>query len=148
MTIGAEPLVIGVGNSWRRDDGVGAEVVERLRGKLPTLELPGEGTELIEAWRDTGWVIVIDAMRSGGPVGTILHIDAAAGPLPKGRFSCLSHQFGLAEAVEMARLLGRLPPKIEIYGIEAADLGQGKGLSPAVEAAAIRLSADLLEMRR
>jgi len=130
-------LLIGVGNAWRRDDGAGPAVAERLADHpgLRTLVLPGEGSELIEAWSGQAHVIVVDAMRSGAPAGTIRHFDAVTQPLPAGEFPSLSHRFGLAEAVEMARILGRLPARLDIWGIEAGDAGQGPGLSPKVDAA-------------
>jgi len=132
-------LLIGIGNAWRRDDGAGPAVAERLAGHpgLRTLILPGEGSEVIEAWRGLDHVIVVDAMRSGAAVGTIRRFDAASVSLPAGEFPSLSHRFGLAEAVEMARILGRLPARLDIWGIEAGDVGQGPGLSPEVEAAVV-----------
>ncbi len=136
-------LLIGVGNAWRHDDGAGPAVAQRLRARMPTLVLPGEGTELIEAWRRVRRVVVVDAMRSGAPIGTIRRFDAAAGPLPAAAFSGLSHRFGLAEAIEMARLLDRLPPEITVFGIEADDFSPGLGLGPAVEAAVLRLAGVL-----
>ena len=135
-------LVIGIGNAWRRDDGAGPAVAERLVG-LPCLILPGEGAGLMEAWQKAAHVVVVDAMRSGAPAGTIRHFDATVEPLPTGAFACLSHQFGLAEAVEVARVLGRLPPRLDIWGIEAVDFGQGLGLSPAVEAAVAEVAAQI-----
>ncbi len=140
-----QALVIGVGNAWRHDDGAGPAVAERLRGRRQVLVLPGEGTELIEAWRQADRVIVIDAMRSGAPAGTIRRFDAAAAPLPARSFSGLSHRFGLAEAIEMARLLDRLPNEIAVFGIEATDFSPGAGLSPDVEAAVSQLVAEIGE---
>lgn len=136
-------LLIGVGNIWRHDDGAGPMVAERLRGRMQVLVLPGEGTELIEAWRHADRVVVIDAMRSGAATGTIRRFDAAAAPLPAEAFGGLSHRFGLAEAVEMARLLDRLPNEIAVFGIEAADFSPGAGLSPDVEAAVSQLVDEL-----
>ena len=138
--------VIGIGNGWRRDDGVGPAVAALLAGrpKLRTAVLPGEGTELIAAWTGCERVVVVDAMRSGAAAGTIRHFDAVAAPLPVGAFPRLSHAFGLAEAIEMARILGRLPRRLEIYGIEAADLGDGAGLSAEVERAAHQVAAAIM----
>lgn len=136
-----QTLVIGVGNAWRRDDGAGPAVAETLAA-IPGARcrvLVGEGTELIEAWSGEGRVIVIDAMRSGAPAGTLTHFDAAAAALPAAAFCSLSHRFGLAEAIEMARVLGRLPERLEVWGVEAGDLGQGPGLTPAVAAAVATL---------
>ena len=60
-------------------------------------------------------------------------------PLPRGLFRCSSHLFGPAEAVETARVLGRLPTELVLYGIEGAEFGYGEALSPEVERTAIEL---------
>ena len=133
----SDRLLIGVGNDWRRDDGAGPAVAERLRGVAgwDVLVVAGDGSAIMEAWRGRGRVVVVDAMRSTLPPGTVRRFDAARRPLPNTTFPSLSHRFGLAEAVEMARLLGRLPGTLIIFGIEAADIGHGQGLSAEVAAA-------------
>jgi hypothetical protein len=45
----------------------------------------------------------------------------------------------LGEAVELGRVLGRLPVRLVLYAVEAGDVGYGEGLSPAVAAAADRV---------
>lgn len=140
------PLVIGIGNAWRGDDGAGPAVAERLADELPALVLPGEGTELIEAWGGMDRVVVVDAMRSGVAPGTIRRFDAVAGPLPSGAFACLSHRFALPEAIEMARVLGRLPRELTVWGIEAGDVSPGRRLGPEVEAAVSRLEGVIRSM--
>ncbi|PKU23910.1 hydrogenase maturation protease [Telmatospirillum siberiense] len=138
-------LVIGVGNAWRHDDGAGPAVAERLAERVATLILPGEGTELLEAWREADRVIVVDAMQSGAPVGTVRRFDALEAPLPARSFPHLSHSFGLPEAVEMARLLGGLPRELTVFGIEAGDLSFGRGLGPDVADAVGRLAGEIME---
>lgn len=138
-------LLIGIGNSYRRDDGAGPAVMQRLQDGVRRIAiLPGEGTELLDAWSGEAEVVVVDAMRSGQPLGTLTRFDATAAPLPAGSFACLSHRFGLAEAVEMGRILGRLPRHLTIWGIEAEDFSQGEGMSPAVAAAVERLAEMLV----
>ncbi|HIJ61379.1 MAG TPA: hydrogenase maturation protease [Rhodospirillaceae bacterium] len=139
-------LVIGIGNPWRRDDGAGPAVAARLDGRARTLTLLGSGADLIEAWHDAKRVVVIDAMRSGASPGTLRRFDAQAGPLPAGAFRCLGHRFGLPEAIEMARVLGCLPSRLEVWGIEAGDLGRGPGLTAEVEEAVSRLADELAPM--
>lgn len=139
-------LLIAVGNSFRRDDGAGPMVAEMLVGTpgLDILILPGEGTELLEAWSGQTNVLVVDAMRSGKePAGGIRRFDALTETLPKDAFPCLSHRFGLAEAVEMGKVLGRLPGSLTLFGIEGEDFGQGPGLTPAVAAGVDRLAAEI-----
>ena len=134
-------LIIGVGNAFRRDDGVGIAVARALRAAaLPGLEVceqSGEGTALIGLWRDRPLVYVIDAVSSGARVGTIHRFDATAeelGPVTR-IFRGTSHQIGLGEAVELGRVLGQLPARLIIYGIESTAFGDGVGLSPAVAGA-------------
>jgi hydrogenase maturation protease len=139
-------LVIGVGNRWRRDDGVGPWVADRLREQgLPVLEHSGEGAGLIAAWSEARSVIVVDATTSGSPIGTLHRLDAVAAELPRNFFRYSSHLFGLAEAISTARTLGRLPPHLIVHGIEGGDFGFGETLSPEVAAAAATTVQRILE---
>lgn len=128
-------LVIGIGHPFRGDDAVGPAVAEAVAAlNLPhteTLAHHGEGTDLMERWRGYAHVIVVDATRSGAAPGTVRQWDAAE-TLPAALFLKGSHVLGLAEAVEMARVLGRLPPRLTVIGIEGADFGMGAGMSAAV----------------
>jgi len=141
------PLLICIGNPFRRDDGAGPALAELLAGipGLDILTLPGEGTELMEAWSGREQVMVADAMKSGAEPGEIRRFDALTEVLPRDVFPAFSHRFGLAEAVEMAKLLGRLPGSLILYGIEALDFAQGTGLSPPIEAAVQRLAERIRE---
>lgn len=140
-----KPLLIAIGNPFRRDDGAGPAVADKLSGQpgLEIVVLPGEGTELIEAWNGRTRVMVVDAMRAGGTAGEIRRFDGLSDDLPPDAFASLSHRFGLTQAVELARLLDRLPGTLTIFGIEAEDFGQGPGLTPAVAAGADRLAAEI-----
>ena len=133
-------LIIGLGNEYRRDDAVGLVVARRLRQAAPksvrVLEETGEGASLLESWQDADAVILIDAVQSGAAPGTLHRLDAHAQPMAKEFFRFSTHAFGLAEAVELARALGRLPPRLIVYGIEGKSFEAGVGLSPEVEAAA------------
>jgi hydrogenase maturation protease len=133
-------LVIGLGNEYRRDDAVGLIVARRLKEAaaehVRVLEESGEGTALMESWKDADAVILIDAVSSGARPGTLRRFDAHRQPMPTEFFRCSSHTFSVAEAIELARALGQLPPQLIVYGVEARDLEPGLGLSPEVETAA------------
>jgi hydrogenase maturation protease len=133
-------LVIGVGNEFRGDDGVGLEVARALLAEVPphvtVLEASGEGAALMEAWKGYERVIVVDATSSGSPPGAIHRFEAHREPLPAPFFHYSTHAFSVAEAIEMARALGQLPPEIIVYGIEGKQFVAGEGLSPEVETAA------------
>lgn len=137
MTDRSAVLVIGIGNRWRQDDGVGPWVADRLRERgLAVLEHSGEGAGLIEIWDGAGSVIVVDATASGAPAGTCFRLDGLTETLPRHFFRYSSHLFGLAEAIATARTLGRLPQSLIIHGIEGADFGFGDALSAVVAEAA------------
>jgi hydrogenase maturation protease len=129
--------VIGVGNAYRGDDAAGLVVARRLRERgVATLEQEGEPVGLIEAFAGRSAVVLVDAVHSGAAPGTVHRIDAAAGPLPATlRGSTSTHAVGLGETLELARALGRLPPRALVYGVEGARFETGAGLSDEVEAA-------------
>jgi hydrogenase maturation protease len=135
-------MVIGLGNRWRRDDAAGLEVARRLRGEVPgidVLEREGEPSGLIPAWEEADALWLVDAVSSGSPPGTIHRIDAATQVLPPELFRVSTHHVGLAETVELARALGRLPRLAVFYGIEGADFAAGEGLTAEVEEAVARV---------
>ena len=131
-------LVVGIGNESRKDDGAGLEVARRIEAFCyPGVEvrlLSGEGAALMESWKGFDRVVLVDATSSGNPPGTVHTFDLRKTRIPLDMMPHSSHQFGVAEAVELARELDRLPPEITFYGIEGRDFGQGFGLSEEITA--------------
>ena len=111
---------------------------------IDCLALSGEGAELMDAWRSADRVVLVDAASSGAAPGTIHRFDAAATTVPSGLFHYSSHQFSVAEAIELGRILGRLPARMTIYGIEGRDFSYGERLSPEVAAAAEGVEGEIL----
>ena len=140
-------LVIGVGNWYRSDDGAGLAVARKLKAmRLPGVvvcEESGEGVALMEAWLDAEHVTIIDAASSGEAPGTIHRLDADTMPIPFSFFHYSSHAFSVAEAIELARALNRLPPRLTLYGIEGKNFGAGVGLSSEVESASSEVAAEV-----
>ena len=140
------PLIIGVGNDSRRDDGVGPWVAKKLiAAGVPARIESGEGASLMAAWEVHRDVIVIDAAKAGGEPGTLYRFQAHDESLPTGFFHYSTHQFGLAEAVETARHLGDLPENLSVIAVEGADFGWGAGLSEPVAIAAETVYRELLQ---
>lgn len=133
-------LVIGVGNAFRSDDAVGLIVAQKLREKhlngVMVAEAHDDGAALMEMWGDAGDVILVDAIQSGAEPGTLHRFDAHSQPMPAGWFGCSTHAFNVAEAVELARALDRLPSRLIVYGVEGKSFEIGGALSPEVEASA------------
>ncbi len=140
--------VIGIGNDFRQDDGVGLAVVRTLRsraaGWIDVIEYDGDGTSLLDAWEGARVVVLIDAVRSGSTPGTIHCLDVRAAGLPEGATWSSSHSLGVADAVRLAIQLNGLPPTLLICGIEGRYFDFGRGLSPEVEGAAAAVVERLL----
>ena len=133
-------LVIGCGNLHRMDDAAGVLVAERLREQgIPTEIETGGAFELMAAWDNNEHVILIDAVITGAPVGTVHLWEGCPPYLPPSRqFS--SHGFGLAEAFRLGKALNCLPDHITVYGIEGKKFAMGKKISPEVAAAVERVA--------
>jgi hydrogenase maturation protease len=133
-------LVIGVGNDLRGDDSAGLEVARRLRGVGDgaragvgaPLAYDGDGAGLLDLWQGARAVVLVDAISSGAPAGTIHRFDASATARAA---HGSTHAIGLADAIELARVLRRLPPRVLVYGVVGERFGAGAALSEAVAAA-------------
>jgi hydrogenase maturation protease len=132
-------LIIGCGNRHRGDDAAGVLVAEGLRQLGMDVEIRrGEAAELIEAWSGADDVIVVDAVMTGTPPGSVILWDgqhSTASP----RSTASTHGLGLAEAIELARVLGCLPMKLRVYGIEGRRFEIGVEVSPEVKGAVERV---------
>ena len=135
-------MVIGVGNPTRGDDGAGLEVARRVVSVEAHQALQGS-YELMDVWEGADEVIVVDAARSGAPPGTVHRFDAHDERLPSGLLATSTHSVGVVETIEMARLLGRLPERVVVYGIEVSSLGPEVGLSARVEQAVSELVKEI-----
>ncbi len=130
----AQAMVIGLGSPDRGDDAVGTAVAKRVRKvigdgvEVLTREDP---TALVHFWVGCPAVVLVDAVVSGAPAGTVSvrHTGRSDGPLPTHAFAAAgrggSHAFGVAGAVELSRTLGTLPEHVAIVGVEAATFEHG-----------------------
>lgn len=124
--------MIGVGNAVRADDAAGLLVARALGG----VELEGDTSALIDLLDGVDEAVIVDAVRTGAPAGTVQRFDAGAAPLPASLSSSAStHLVGLADAIELARALDRLPPRVTVYAIEGERFDTGAPISPRVAAA-------------
>ena len=137
---GGRVVVIGVGNEFRRDDGAGPAVVGRLRDLVPPdvdlVVTDGEPTRLMEAWTGTALAIVVNAVRAQPAQPGRVHRFVVERPGTGSAWAAASsHGLGLDDAISLAVALDRMPGRLIVHAIEASDLTQGTGLTPAVAAA-------------
>ena len=147
------PLVIGVGNRWRGDDGVGPLTIDALAAlgadgpDADLIALDGEPGRLVAAWEDRSRVVVVDAIVTGDRPGTVhciaAHPDADRDRIEGWQATAGSHGNGIAAAIALGRALDRLPVRLVVVGVEPGRLDHGDELSPAV-AAAIHIVTELV----
>jgi hydrogenase maturation protease len=145
--------IVGVGSIVMGDDGVGPAAVERLRARgVP------EGVRLIDAGLAVSDVlamldpaeplIVIDAVRAGGPAGSLYRIpvDPTKVGEETGAAGMVSlHELGVMPALRLEALAGRPFADVTIFGVEPAEVAWGDKLSPAVAGALERVAEAVLE---
>ncbi len=143
-------LVVGIGNAWAGDDGIGPEIVRRLQANYATTAvvqrgeavhlafriMPHPDVTLIETLADCDVLVIVDAVKSGAPPGTI-HCQAWQPNVLSSRQveRSSSHGWGVREILGLAHTLECLPTKVILWGIEAAAVEPGAGLSPELVAA-------------
>lgn len=145
MTRGSDRrVVIGIGNPDRGDDAAGLEVARLLRRLLPdgaeVGEHVGDAAALLDRLDGAAAAFLVDACISGAPAGTVRRVDAVVTPLPRWAGDASTHGFGLAEAIELARTLGRLPARCIVYAIEGQSFALGAPLSPRIGMAAAEVA--------
>ncbi|MCX2951490.1 hydrogenase maturation protease [Lentzea sp. NEAU-D7] len=134
-------VVIGVGNEFRRDDGVGPAVARAVAASGVHAEISdGDPVRLMEAWDGADVVVIVDAVRCTPAVPGRWHRTTLPHTIP----AASSHGLGVPEAVELAEALDRRPEHLVIYAVEVADVGFGTGLTPAVAAAVADLTTSVL----
>ncbi len=148
-------LVVGLGNPILGDDGIGWRVAEAVRAGLddPDVEvlcLSLGGLALMEHLAGHRRAIIIDAMATGAPAGTLHRMSARAMDELGARHTASAHDLSLAAALVLGRELGlNVPDEIQVVGVEAApEFEFGEVLGPAVAAAtpaAVRAVLDWLK---
>lgn len=142
-------LIVGCGNPDRADDAAGPLVAARLRELgIDAHKRSGDMLAFMDEWSSEEEMTLVDAVVSGAAPGTITTWDARRAALPPDCFACSTHAFGIAEAVELARALDRLPRSLTVYGIEGSHFKPGDPPSPEVADAVERLAQDIAAQTR
>ena len=135
--------IIGIGSPFG-DDRLGWVAAEQLKNSPVIAALNSEfikitvsdrpGAALINALHNNAAVILIDAVCSGAPVGSVHRLEGNQITANASRLLS-THGFGVTTAIELARALRRLPWHLVFYGIEISPGPSGEALSAATETA-------------
>lgn len=149
-------LVLGLGNLLLRDDALGLRLLQELAARRvgdARVEFVDGGTQglaLVALLADRPAVLILDAMQLGAEPGTVHRLDDVGRRPQSGNAggSGGAHQMNAGDLLLTSMLLGELPERVAIVGIEPAVVRTGIELSPAVVAAipaAVELADSLLQ---
>ena len=116
-----------------------------LNSRIDIKKLSGEGVELMQEWEGYDLIFLADASRSSGSAGRVTRIDSSSTPLQQDYFNYSSHNFSLAEAVELSRQLGTLPKRLIVYAIEGKNFSHGVEITDEVEFSCSNTARKILE---
>lgn len=147
--------VIGFGNSLHHDDGFGPAVIAALAAgpTMPGVDVceggaPGFGAlSLFEGFRT---VLIVDAIRDGGPVGDLGWVEPQAVIATTGGSGAALHGGGLAEMLRLLPLaIGEPGPRIElllcrIIELQPFHVGMSYKIRRAVAMAVAMIKARML----
>ena len=144
-------LIVGLGNPLLRDDAVGLRVARQVRAALgdradvEVVEEACGGLRLMERMVGYDRAILIDAIRSGRPPGSVMTLDPREIDT---QHSASAHDVNLPTALALGRRSGaRLPSddRLSVVAVEVEDVETfGEQLTPAVEVAVERAAEQVL----
>jgi hydrogenase maturation protease len=139
--MGGSTLILGLGNALLADEGVGVEVIRRLKAELAhrdDLRFLDGGTlsfTLAGAIADSGRLIVVDAAALGAAPGTVRVLEGDAMDRQLRTRGKGVHEVSLGDLMDMARLTASLPARRAIVGIQPSKIDWGAQLTPTLEVA-------------
>ncbi|MCM0082125.1 HyaD/HybD family hydrogenase maturation endopeptidase [Geomonas sp. Red32] len=148
-------LVMGIGNLLLQDEGAGVRVVEEFGRRF--LPIPGvhvldggtSGIELLSYLSGRDALILLDVVKGGLPAGAVSRYEGEEVPaLFQQKIS--PHQLGISDLLATARLMGELPAKVVLLGIEPQSIGTGleltREVARSVTTVAEQVAAELWQM--
>ena len=131
--------IIGFGNKYRSDDGIGIRVVEELRKldsfrNIDIIDGGTSGTDLIFLVKDCSKIIIIDAIDAGQNVDDVVNIQISdVEEFIKRDYKSLSlHDLNLADILKLIKAL-KINADISIIGVKPKKMDFGDRLSPEIE---------------
>ena len=135
-------VVAGLGSAYRGDDAVGPLVAELFASANFDVRDVGpleEPLDLLGRFDGVDLAIVIDAVRSGAPIGTVRVLELDAGHAddasPAEPTVTSTHGIGLVGVLRLARAVGRAPRRLVVVAVEGEAFQLGSSMSEAVRAA-------------
>jgi hydrogenase maturation protease len=138
-----QTCIIGYGNPFRRDDGIGAFVAERLRGMLRhgtrILTFHQLDPVVLDEVQDSDLVVLVDA--TGEELGDGMQWDRVR-PERSG-FAHTTHHFKPSLLLSLLSSLQHRVPETWLVSVQGDDFGHGEGLTKEARARAVKACREI-----
>jgi len=131
--------IIGFGNKYRSDDGIGIRVIEELEKQdffkdIEIIDGGTSGTDLIFLAKDCKKIIIVDAIETGRHTDEVvcIKVDDIKEFLKKDYKSLSLHDLNLSDILKLIKAL-KINTDISIIGIKPKNIDFGEKLSPEIE---------------
>jgi hydrogenase maturation protease len=135
--LNTDVVVIGIGNPYRRDDGVGpavaAAIDEQTIPGVRVVKRVDDPMSLLDAWSGATLAVLVDAATTNASTPGRVHRVMVGDVTAAGGLS--THELDVTQALALGQAVGRAPDQFVVFTIEAADTSHGVGLTPEVAAA-------------
>ena len=131
-------VVLGIGNPYMKDDGVGIVVAQELRKRglgegIVVYDSQTLEASLIWQFREANALVIVDAVQSGAPFGTVSRFRISPRDAPLEGVPSL-HELRLHDLVDLAGFdLISFP--VTIVAVEPKDCSLGEGLTEEMRGA-------------
>jgi hydrogenase maturation protease len=147
-------VLVGIGMPLRGDDGAGPAAVQTWMHAHPetarnprihVIQTGSPGVEILSHWESAEAVLLVDAVQTGMPAGSIRIFDPIPDSLPTSPAEKSAHGFGISQTIALAKQLQHpLPDRLILIGVEAGQFTIGAGLSEEVRSH-LSEAADVIE---
>ena len=130
-------LVLGIGNILLSDEGIGIHIINELQNMplpddIEVIDGGTAGADLLDILAERRKVIIIDAIQTDSPPGTVLKFTLDD-IMPSENNAISMHDLGIPETLHMAKMIGFAPKETVFFGIKPQNLGCGLDLSEALQ---------------
>jgi hydrogenase maturation protease len=147
-------VILGLGNLLRRDEGLGVRAVQRLQERylipdsVQVIDGGTFGLELLSFVEAADVLLVVDAMLTEGPPGTLARLAGEEVPAYCS-IKTSPHEISIPDLLAVATLRGSVPRNVVVLGMPPGIIELGWELSEPVAAHLDELlDAVVAEVRR
>ena len=143
-------FIIGIGNPFRRDDGIGHIILKTLKKDYPQINAilsneDTDGLDLLEKIKQYKNTIIVDAVEMGEKPGSIKIFTPNEAQFKIKSDSMSTHGIGLPFTIKLMEQI-KIKRNVIVIGIQTKDITYGEGLSPELKNSVSSVCKKILEI--